>query len=474
MKKLIVSAGLVAAGVASVDSVFGDGLDIISPKSWSVSGNLRGFYDDNYNIAPGKKGSFGAEVSPSISYNLPTQQSDMGIRYTYGLYYYQDRQDLGLDPFDQTHQADLWLDHAFNERWHLNFTDTFGSGQEPELISGPNAANPGAGGTLFRVNGNNIGNHAKVSLDTQWTPLFGTSLHYGNDFYDYDNHGSSVSTNGVIVNPLLPTMPPGTGVPNAVNGYQILNSPGASLAGLLNRVDQNVGLDFNWTLSSTTKIIAGVSVDLTTYTGGEAIDVFNFNVNPTGTNALARSLVYKSDARNSVSPSVYVGLNSQLTQNLSLQGTVGALYTDSYNDPLNATTSWSPTANISLTYTYNSGSYAQLGVSQGVNSTYISQISANGSLTQYQYSTSVYAAINQRIFEKFMASLIGRYVYSTYQGGAFSSEADNYFGLGVNLSYQISRHFSAEIGYNYDDLQSNIPGNGYNRNRAYIGLGANY
>jgi len=469
MKKLIVSAGLVAAGVASVDSVFGDGLDIISPKSWSVSGNLRGFYDDNYNIAPGKKGSFGAEVSPSISYNLPTQQSDMGIRYTYGLYYYQDRQDLGLNPFDQTHQADLWLDHAFNERWHLNFTDTFGSGQEPELISGPNAANPGAGGTLFRVNGNNIGNHAKISLDTQWTPLFGTSLHYGNDFYDYDNHGSSLLP--LASDPTAQKMPAST--PFTSLGWQQLGPTGASLAGLLNRVDQNVGLDFNWTLSPTTKIIAGASVDLTTYTGGEDIAVFNFYTIPAGT-PVPENLVYTSASRNSVSPSLYVGLNSQLTQNLSLQGTVGALYTDSYNDPLNATTSWSPTANISLTYTYNSGSYAQLGISQGENSTYISALSANGSLTQYQYSTTVFAAINQRIFEKFMASVIGRYIYSTYQGGAFSSEADNYFGLGVNLSYQISRHFSAEIGYNYDDLQSNIPGNGYNRNRAYIGLGANY
>ncbi len=157
---------------------------------------MRGFYDDNYDIGSTKKGSFGTEVSPSVSYNLPLQQTDMGIRYTYGLYYYQQRQDLGVNPFDQTHQVDLWLDHAINERWHINFTDTFASGQEPELLTpGLNSVSA----VPFRVNGNNIANHANIKLDTQWTPLFGTSLHYENDFYDYENNGGTASTDSTAL-----------------------------------------------------------------------------------------------------------------------------------------------------------------------------------------------------------------------------------------------------------------------------------
>ncbi len=468
MKKLIVSAGLVATGVACVQSAFGDGLDnIIAPQSWSVSGQLRGFYDDNYNIAPGKKGSAGVEVSPSISYNLPTRQSDMGFRFTYGLYYYQDRQDLGLDPFDQTYQLDMWLDHAINERWHINVANTFAIGQEPELLAGPNAANPGQAGTLFRTSGNNIGNHFTASLDTQWTALFGTSLHYGNDFYFYENNGAVLTTGNVNAS-TAPNHTPGINLP-AGQGITVA----ASNAGLLNRVDQNLGLDFIWTLSSTTKVFVGASAGVSLYTGGEAISAFNYISSPAGT-PVNRSLVYNSDARNSISPSAYAGANHQITENLSFNGTLGIMYTVNYNDPLSQDTSWSPTANISMNYTYAAGSYVQMGVQQGQNATYISQIDASGKLTQYQNSTTVYADINQRIFEKLIGTLIGHYVYSTYQGGAFSSDHDNYFGVGVNLTYQISRHFTADVGYNYDNLQSSIPGNSYNRNRVYIGLGANY
>ena len=468
MKKLIVSAGLVATGVACVQSAYGDGLDnIISPQSWSVSGNLRGFYDDNYNIAPGKKGSAGFEVSPSISYNLPTQQSDMGIRYTYGLYYYQDRQDLGLNPFDQTHDLDLWFDHAINERWHINVANTFAVGQEPELISGPNAVNPAAGGVPFRVNGNNIGNHFTASLDTQWTALFGTSLHYANDFYYYENHGA---TFGGTTNAAVPISNPN--YPGASAGFQGLNPSSGTLAGLLNRVDQNVGLDFIWTLSPTTKFFVGAAAGLSLYTGDEPISVFNFTTQ--GGLLVPGHITYMSDSRNSFTPSAYVGANHQFTENLSLNGTLGVQYTVNYNNPLNEDTAWSPVANISLTYTYSAGSYVQLGVQQGQNATYISQTDASGNLTLYQNSTTVYADINQRIFNRLIGTLIGRYVYSTYEGGAFSSDQDNYFGVGVNLSYQISRHFSAEVGYNYDNLQSEIPGNSYNRNRVYFGLGANY
>jgi hypothetical protein len=464
MKKFCVSAGLLAAGAASIQSVSAQGLDVISPKAWSVSGTLRGFYDDNYNIAPGKKGSYGAEVSPSISYNLPLQQTDMGIRYTYGLYYYQDRQDLGVNPFDQTHQVDMWLDHAINERWHINFTDTFASGQEPELLT-PGINNVSA--VPIRVNGNNIANHANIKLDTQWTPLFGTSLHYENDFYDYQNSGSPNLVPTVPIG-TVPLIPSNAGSP----GFATLASP-ASLAGLLNRVEQDLGLDFNWTLSSKTKLFVGYTFGIVNYTGGETIADFNFNSQP----ATPRNLPYQSDSRDLMSQNVYVGANHQLTENLTIQGQIGAQYNDNYNDPLNtsSSTSFAPIANLSLDYTYTTGSYVQLGVSQGENSTDVVQPNNNnGSITEYQYSTVLFADVNQRITEKLMGSLLGRYTYSTYQGGQFDSSSDNGFNVGVNLSYQITRHFSAEVGYNYDDLQSSVPGQGYNRNRVYIGMGASY
>jgi hypothetical protein len=468
MKKFCVSAGLLAAGAASIQSVSAQGLDVISPKAWSVSGTLRGFYDDNYNIAPGKKGSYGAEVSPSVSYNLPLQQTDMGIRYTYGLYYYQDRQDLGVNPFDQTHQVDMWLDHAINERWHINFTDTFASGQEPELLT----PGPAVSAVPFRVNGNNIANHANIKLDTQWTPLFGTSLHYENDFYDYQNSGSLTftQTTNAPAGP-LPVIPSNVGKPF----FGIPNNS-ASLAGLLNRVEQNIGLDLNWTLSSKTKLFVGYTFGIANYTGGETIAIFNYLSQPSQPDG-DKHIAYQSDSRDLMTQNVYVGANHQITENLGIQAQIGAQYNDNYNDPLNtsSSTSFAPVANVSLNYTYTTGSYLQLGVSQSENSTdVVAPNTSNGSITEYQYSTVLFADVNQRITEKLMGSLLGRYAYSTYQGGQFDSSANNEFNVGVNLSYQITRHFSAEVGYNYDDLQSEVPGQGYSRNRVYIGMGASY
>src|SRR5271167_1709855 len=114
MKNLFVSAGLLAAGVASVR-----GADALEggddSKIWSVSASLKNFYDDNYTTAhSGGKGSYGAELSPSFNLTLPLQQTDLGFRYIYGLYYYKERASLGQNPYDQTHQFDFWLDHAFN------------------------------------------------------------------------------------------------------------------------------------------------------------------------------------------------------------------------------------------------------------------------------------------------------------------------------------------------------------------------
>lgn len=434
MNKLLVSAGLLAAGAASIQTVSAQSLDVISPKAWSVSGTLRGFYDSNYDISSTKKGSFGVEASPSISYNLPLQQTDMGIRYTYGVYYYEARQSLDLNPIDQTHQVDFWLDHAINERWHITFDDTFASGQEPELLT---PAIGTVGPTEYRVNGNNIANHATIKLDTQWTREFGTSLHYNNDFYDYANSGTSTAN---------------------------FSTNGASLAGLLNQDAQSLGLDLDWTFSPELKVFVGYSFGLDNYLGGEPISIVT----------VPRPIVYQSASRDFYSHSVYAGGEYQLNGNLSAKATVGVEYIDSYNNPLANTTSWSPTADVSLSYTYMPGSYAQVGVTQGENSTDVVQPGSNGDITQYQYSTVFYADLNHRLTEKLMATVIGRYVYSSFEGGAYSADADNDFNFNANLNYQISRHFSAEIGYNYDDLSSDVPGRAYTRNRVYIGLGASY
>ena len=426
MKKIIVSAGLVAIGATGIQTAMADVSDVISPKAWSVGATLRGFYDDNYAIGTTSKGSAGVEVSPSVQVNIPFRQTDIGMRYVYGLYYYQDRQDIGVNPIDQTHQFELWLDHKFNTRWHVNASDTFAMGQEPELLQ-TSTSQP------FRVNGDNIANHASISLDTQWTSSFETTVHYGNTLVDYDNHGGTAAT--------------------------------PSLSGTLDRIEQSMGINFSWLVAPETSLFLGYTFGLVNYTGGEDIAQITFPV----------TLVYRSDSRDNLSHTAFVGAKKQLTPNISGNISAGVSYTDNFNDPLSHNTSFSPYGDMSISYTYIPGSYIQLGVSHSINSTDVVQPSlTTGQITSYQQSTVVYADLNHKFTQKLAGTIIGRFQNSMYQGGLYDSQNDQTYGVGVNLHYQINQHFSTEVGYNYDDLISGLAGRSYERNRVYLGVTATY
>jgi hypothetical protein len=443
MKNLFVSAGLVALGAAALhQSAKAD--DVNSPKNWNVSGTLRGFYDDNYEPGSANSGTFGMEVSPAVSYHLPLQQTDLGIRYTYGLYYYQERQDKGQDAFDQTHQVDLWVDHAFNNTWKAKFNDTFAAGQEPELLqSVPGSAFP----VTHRVKGDNYSNHGSVALSTDWTRLFSSELTYNNGYFDYANSGARV-VGGTIM--------------TGSNG-------GASLAGLLDRVEESAALDLKWHVTMETTLFVGYQLSIDNYIGNEPIAI-----NTTGSHV---GFVHHSQDRDSLTHYGYAGIQHQFTANLGGTARGGVLYADNYNDPLNKTTSWAPYADVSLTYTYLPGSYASVGFTHNINATDQVQPDTAGNLTQYAESSVGYLSLNHRITSKLTGTAIGRIQYSTYQGGAASNETETDYGLGLNLNYMINQHFSVDAGYNYDNVLTSgaqVVDVGYSRNRVYLGLTANY
>jgi hypothetical protein len=448
MKSFFISAGLVAVGAAGLQSVLADdsasvSIPAPSPKIWSVSASLRGFYDSNYAVdqAVSHKGSYGIELSPSVAIDDSLQQTDLGVRYTYGLYWYQQRQIMGINPFDQSHQLDLWVDHAFDERWHATVSDTFGVGQEPELIGN----GPLGGGVPFRVNGDNIGNHFNFVLDTQWTRELSTAVHYQNDFYDYQNSGAGVTNN----------------VPLPGHDYSLTGN-GASLAGLLNRIDQNAGVDLQWRFNPETMVFVGYEFDWVDYNANEPIQQ-----SPDG------SKVFYSRDRNSYSDQVHAGVKYDFLANLTGSASAGAQYVDSYNESGPGAEAWSPYANVSLTYTYLPGSYVQLGFDQGNNATYVAEATTDGGLTQYQESSTFSGSINHHFTEKLIGSVLAQYSYSEFHGGA-SIGPEALYSAGVNLTYIINQYLSTDVGYNYDKLRSDLPGTAYERNRVYIGLTATY
>jgi hypothetical protein len=426
MKKLFVSVGLIAAGTASLQAAYAPDWSSTSASMWSVSGTLRGFYDDNFDTAPNgssKVGSFGFEVSPQVSLNVPLQQTELGMRFIYGLYYYQKREDRGENPFDQTDQFDLWVDHAFTERWQARVQDSFVVGQEPELVD-PNTS------LTRRVNGNNFSNTGTITLHTDWTRLFSTELGYQNSLYDYENSG------GNFINP--------------------------SLAGLLNRIEQSAWLNLQWMVRPETMLQVGGRFALANYTADEQIAF-----------APVPAKLYYSQDRDSRSYIGYLGFQHAFLPNLSMNAQGGVQYTESYNDPSSSPT-LTPYAVMSVVYTYTPGSYAQIGFTESQSATDVVQPDAQGRITQNQQSSTVYGSINQKLTAKLMGTIIGRWQHSVFNQGRYNNDTSDYYSLGVNLSYSFTPHFSGEAGYNLDDVHSQVAGDNYTRNRVYLGVSALY
>jgi hypothetical protein len=425
MKKIFVSMGLVAAGTAGLQAAYAPDAGNDASKVWNVSATLRGFYDDNYLTSHTKHGSFGFEASPSLQANVPLQQTEIGVKYTYGLYYYQQRENNGQNPVDQTHQFDLWIDHAFSPRWEARVQDSVVRAQEPDL----NIAS-GAFSTAQRASGDYVVNNAHLTLNTVWTQLLSTELSYNNVLVSYDNGG------GTAISP--------------------------SYAGLLDRDENYVALNLKWQLMAETVGFVGYQFGAVNYTADEAIAPGR----PGGGD-------FHSDDRNNLQHFGYVGVQHNLLENLTANARVGFQYADYYNDP-SGTSSWGPYADVNVTYTYMPGGYAQVGVLETRNAT--DQVfPSGGKITLDQESTVVYATVNHPITAKLIGSLVGRYQHGVYHGGGLNDESADWYSAGLDLAYNFNRHFSADIGYNFDYYSAPaVLVQSYTRNRVYVGVTGSY
>ena len=188
MKKVIASAGLLALGAVGIQSARADwaaGAD----KPWSISGTLRGFYDDNYNTAPSgpaRVGSFGFEVRPSANYSYSAGPTTFKASYVYGLMYYGAR--VG-NHIDQEHDFELSMNHNFNDRYALGVVESFVDAQDPQVLAGSSPIS-----APLRANGDNFHNAAAITFTAQVTKLLQMVLGYNNNFYDYTGNLPSALT----------------------------------------------------------------------------------------------------------------------------------------------------------------------------------------------------------------------------------------------------------------------------------------
>ena len=125
-----------------------------------------------------------------------------------------------------------------------------------------------------------------------------------------------------------------------------------------------------------------------------------------------------------------------------------------------------PFADARATWTYNPGSYLQIGVVHTLNATDV--------LALNQESTAVWGTINHRITPKLTGSLLGQFQHSSYNEGQFDGDTDLLFLVGLNFNYELNPYLALEAGYNYDKLDSDLSGRSYTRNRAYAGVRASY
>lgn len=422
MNKLIASVGIIALSGSVLHALETGALNAQqSKKSWSVSASLRGFYDDNFNSQPSatKQSSTGFDVSPSVSFGVAGEQTSLSVGYDLTARYYEKVVNGRSDRSDFTHNFNMTGTHAFDERLRVNAREQFVVGQEPDFLAqGGNITNP------QRVSGDNKRNNFNVGANYQATQLLGLGLSYNNSIVDYSDQGDY------------------------------------SFSASLDRMEHRVNLDSRWLLSPETTGIIGVQLGKTDYSrSNEKIDVFQPGV--------------VASSRDSKSFIVNAGVEQEFSQDFSGSLLVGAQRIEFPNNASSKAT-WSPWIESSLKYQLQAHTLLTGGFSYSRSP---SDLVAATSATDFVRDTKVaalYAAVKQDIAEHLQASASARYQSVTFNGGFYNGRKDNFLLLGLGLTYQFNENLEGNIGYNFDDLSSDVPNRNYERNKFYVGVTAKY
>jgi len=65
--------------------------------------------------------------------------------------------------------------------------------------------------------------------------------------------------------------------------------------------------------------------------------------------------------------------------------------------------------------------------------------------------------------------LMGQFQNSALQGGEWDGDNEQYYVVNASLQYQLDRHLFLSLSYNFDLLDSEVPGRGFDRNRVFLG-----
>lgn len=453
-------ASFAAVGATSLQAQFLG--DTRPQKPWSISAKLRGFYDDNYLTAPSaknllgqeKRGSWGAHLSPSVSYNNQWDVTSAGVRFEYGATYFEDRPRGAVD---SSYLGSLSFGHDFGGKLKVDLNDSFVAAQEPYLIE------PTPVLTAFRrTKGDNIRNTGSVTLTKSISEKLSVQGRYINTIKDYDESG------------------------------------GGSRSALLDSFEQTASLDLRYSITGAATAVLGYQFGRIEMTGDDFVfnpqflfDQFTATTGTAPTPAQRASLtasIPRSNNRNNLSHYFYAGTDYNFTSKLTGKLRGGVQYTE-YTDPFVGTTkanNWVPYAEAELSLQYGAGSTARVGIRHARNQTDValllpSILAANQTATLDQESTTLYGSINQKIGPKLTAVVRAQWQNSKFNGGQADNQYDNYYGADAQLIYELPKIWKfmdlfAEAGYSFDRVDSDLTELGssrsFMRNRVYLGLRA--
>jgi hypothetical protein len=441
MKKIALSVGAIAIGAGVVHAAESSTLNQYQQtKAWSVQASLRGFYDDNIGTQP--KGdevdSFGIQFNPSINYGHAGEQTSFNLGYSLSARFYEEEIPGRTDKEDFTHTFEADLSHAFSPRLSLYASEAFVIGQEPDVLRDP-------AGTI-RQQGDNMRNFFNVDLELGVTELLGFQFGYGNSWYDYDDEGPTINGGGFVTQP--------------------------SSSGLLDRMEHVVNIDSQWKLSPQTLGIIGYAFSSTAFDGDEVIGGDT-------TAPLPGFEPISSDDRDSRGHTLYVGAQHIFSPTLSGNFKLGGQYYDYINDPANES-QWSPYLQGGLTYKYQEATTIDVGFSYSRTAANESGSSLGGgglstSFVRDTEMATIFATFKRQLTERLTGSLGATFQDATYNAtGDLDGDGFLYTQLSANLNYKINPTWSASASYHYDDMDSDLPGRTYDRNRVHVGVTAGF
>jgi hypothetical protein len=369
--------------------------------------------------------SWGYELTPAVSLNWTMEQTYLGLGYVYSLKYFEDRPD---NKYDQSHQANFKLSHAFTDRFKIDLADSFVKTREPDLIAPDSFPS-----STIRTRQDMLRNYGAATATLGLTDQLGLMFGYSNTLYDFSDDGAG------------------------------------SLSSLLDRMEHLASVNLRWQVLPSTVALIGYNFGLMDFTGDENTLIPNRSYPRDGSPTLF------SDQRNNYSHYVYVGADHSFNPQLETSVRVGAQIIQYYNLPGQEEDDVTPYADANITYHMAPDSALQVGVRHSRMATEAAALD--------QENTTVYGSFNYRILPALTGSLLGQYQFNAFQDGqrsyigspvTFEDKSENFFLIGLNLTYEINKFLAAEAGYNYDRLDSDVGVRSFTRNRVYVGLRATY